>query len=64
MSAPLVVNQRTRHDDELNHIVCCDDNRSLCGLDMTEVPWCDDDENECVVCLDLEGLPCCEGCDW
>ncbi len=43
-------------DDELTHVHCChDENTALCGTDVTDSDWADDDDNECVVCLDLEG---------
>ena len=30
----------TTEADDLNHIVCCDDdNLAMCGLDLTEVEW-------------------------
>lgn len=50
-------------DDDLIHIICdCDPNRSLCGKDTTDredmgpahviLP------DDCLVCLDLNGLAC------
>ena len=47
----------TDHDDELHHIVCChDDNRTMCGLDATYIPWTKpgDALPPCVVCADLD----------
>ncbi len=26
-------------DDDLDHIVCCDDNLTLCGLDAEDMEW-------------------------
>ena len=56
-------NCRESNDDDLDHIFCgCSEDRGLCGADLTdvpEIPWGDDDVPEtCVVCLDLEPLPC------
>lgn len=49
-------------DDELNHIVCCDDDTvALCGTDVTEFEWREDEETTCVVCAyldELEGETC------
>lgn len=46
-------------DNDLDHIVCCDPNRALCGLDVTYVDWVEEsaEEDECVVCVDLWSLP-------
>lgn len=45
-------------DDEV-HVVCCRPDVALCGSDVTALAWVDDDaEATCVVCADLEGLPC------
>jgi hypothetical protein len=55
--------------DELDHITeCHDDDRGLCGMDLTGVPFVDelDESRLCVVCADLEGLHCgcsCGCCD-
>jgi len=45
-------------DDEPSHIVCCvDENIGLCGTDLTNVPWVDDDTpTGCVVCSDLHDV--------
>jgi hypothetical protein len=42
----------------LNHIYCCSPDVSLCGLDISQHPEIDVDENMCVVCEDLEDGPC------
>lgn len=45
-------------DDELDHITCCvDENISLCGLDLTDVPWVDDFTNLCRMCAELDDVP-------
>lgn len=48
-------------DDELTHWFCaCDENRGLCGVDLTDVPIIGDDDPalECVVCADLDWSDC------
>lgn len=47
--------------DELDHLYCCDANRSLCGDDLTGAAFCESaPESLCVVCGDLDGRPCGE----
>lgn len=51
----------TATDDDLTHMFCpCSPDWSLCGQDVSDVEavseWADEDE--CVVCLDLEWQPC------
>ena len=36
-------------DDDLIHLVCCDNNTALCGVDVSDASWVDGD-NECVPC--------------
>ncbi|MCX5537831.1 hypothetical protein OG785_45575 [Streptomyces sp. NBC_00006] len=48
--------------DETVHLYCCDENRAICGVDLTDMPEVDEDEN-CVVCIDLEETPCPD-CGW
>ena len=44
--------------DDLDHIVCdCDEDRALCGLDVSTSPW-SDGGLDCVVCAELDDLPC------
>lgn len=49
-------------DDDLDHIYCeCDENISLCGIDLTGVEEIDKDAetpDDCVVCIDLRDRPC------
>lgn len=52
-------------DVDTNHITeCHDENRALCGLDITDDPWVPNPPpgTECVVCLDLEPIHCGCGC--
>jgi hypothetical protein len=42
----------------VDHIYCCSPEVSLCGLDISQHPVIDEDENLCVVCEDLEDGPC------
>lgn len=51
--------------DDLDHVVCtcCDPDLALCGRDMTGTDWVDDNQGlRCVVCADLQDLPCWSGC--
>ena len=52
-------------DDDLKHIYCgCDEDRGLCGADVTGAPvigaWSPDPDT-CVVCLDLDPRHQCTG---
>lgn len=53
-------------DEEQGHWVCCeDDDLALCGIDLTEVPWCtEDDGPTCQRCDDLNNRLSdqCQGC--
>lgn len=52
----------TGMDDELDHVYCCDPDRSLCGRDLAGWDeWngeASDDADLCVVCVNLAGRPC------
>ena len=53
---PVLEPTPTVFDDNLTHIVCChDDDTSLCGKDVTDDPFVDDEDDTCVVCDDLKG---------
>jgi hypothetical protein len=40
------------HDDDVSHLVCCDDNTALCGLDVTNLPFLDSpDDVDCPLCV-------------
>lgn len=48
---------------EMSHIVCCDDDTAICGIDVSDAVWRPDEEDaDCVVCIELEELPC-PNCD-
>ena len=58
-TAPLT--SQAGSDDGLDHITLChDDNKALCGEDLSDTPW-GDCVNPCVVCHDLDEFHC--GCD-
>lgn len=45
--------------DGLDHIVCCDDDVALCGLNVADHEWgTGDPQPTCVVCRELQGKPC------
>jgi hypothetical protein len=57
--APVILEDDDEGDD-LVHAYCCDENISICGLDITdhaEIDWWGE-ERDCIVCLELEKLPC------
>ncbi|MGX8904220.1 hypothetical protein ACR820_02890 [Streptomyces netropsis] len=44
----------------ITHYYCCDPNRALCGLDLSGMPAAGDEEQDCVVCVDLDAdCPLC-----
>lgn len=46
---------------DMNHIYCCDPNTAWCGADISDhVEVAPDVPVDCVVCADLEDLPCPE----
>ncbi|MGP4114617.1 hypothetical protein ACTWP5_27375 [Streptomyces sp. 4N509B] len=47
--------------DSIDHLYCCDRGRALCGTDIADEP--ETDGADCVVCLDLDLLPC-PVCGW
>lgn len=52
---------KTDAGDDLDHYYCCDINRSLCGLDISELgitDFDDDGDQVCVVCVDLQDVAC------
>lgn len=51
--------------DFYDHVVCCDENRALCGHDVTDDEWGDDEWGPtCPRCLALEEEGCdCPTCD-
>jgi hypothetical protein len=67
MTTPLIAPEETStgdDDDGLVHLVCCDDRRALCGLELSEDGWWPGPvppELRCVVCFDLS-FAFCELC--
>jgi hypothetical protein len=51
-------------DDDLNHWRCCEDRVTLCGAPLGEGEDVPPEKVNCVVCIDLQDLPCRPGCDW
>ncbi|WP_200309624.1 hypothetical protein [Streptomyces adelaidensis] len=46
-------------NDRTTHLICCDWNLALCGLDVSnETIVSEGIGHDCIVCLDLEGQPC------
>lgn len=46
---------------DLMHLVCgwsCNDDLALCGLDVTNEPWGEDEANVCLVCDEIDRGPC------
>lgn len=44
---------------DMHHYYCCDEDKALCGEDIRGVPENDGEgEQMCVVCDDLEEVPC------
>jgi hypothetical protein len=55
-------------DDDFDHIFCCEENRSLCGVDLTGVEehtGCTADCHICPMCEVIfnAGHPCSATCD-
>lgn len=49
---------------DIEHIVCeCSPDLALCGIDCSDMPWAEREHQPCVVCSDLEPLPC-PRCGW
>lgn len=56
-----VILEDTEEGNDLVHAYCdCNENISLCGLDVTDHTEVDDwpEERDCLVCWELEKLPC------
>jgi hypothetical protein len=49
-----------RNDIDLDHFFCyCNPDKGLCGTNLTDYPFLDDDEEvDCVVCLAMVDMPC------
>lgn len=49
----------TSSGDDLDHTYCeCDPDVALCGADVSDAPVIVEPLNPCVVCEDLDPLPC------
>lgn len=49
---------------ELDHFYCCDEDISMCGFDISDLPVVDFGlDNICVVCAEINICPIC-GTDW
>lgn len=69
LTKPLSVLDDDDNDDDVEHLVCCDENISLCGEDVSDRNMIDDSdglsyEGVCVICVALHvtGLPCSPNC--
>lgn len=54
--------------DDIQHLVCCDPNTALCGLDVTDLGWTDmPEQNDCPLCVVVDDTntycthPACPG---
>lgn len=46
-------------DEDAVHVVCCDDEVALCGSNVKDHEWVDDDdETTCIACNYLSQFPC------
>lgn len=63
-AAPETIPAKPAADDTTVHIVCsCDVSLALCGLDVTDEPWCDLDGDGCPLCLVVaDAQPQCTRC--
>lgn len=52
MTAPQVQTAGTEWDEDFVHLCCiCDENTSMCGVDLGDTDWnWDDDETICPLC--------------
>ncbi|WP_151775708.1 hypothetical protein [Streptomyces abyssomicinicus] len=53
-TAPAAGNTASTPGSELTHLFCCDPDRALCGLDISEAGEPQEGEQDCVVCADLD----------
>ncbi|MFJ2004761.1 hypothetical protein [Streptomyces chartreusis] len=59
--APEPAQPATDHGQDLDHVVCCDEDTALCGVDVSDAVWgagLPDLTVMCVVCRDLAVKPC------
>jgi hypothetical protein len=56
---PTIDSQPVPLNDRTTHVICCDPNTALCGLNVSEEPEVPEGTgHDCIVCLDLEEQPC------
>jgi hypothetical protein len=61
-TAPAIAPARPQLEPDICHEVCCDENRALCGEDVTGQPWVNPgDPITCPLCLLTEQCPDCGG---
>ncbi|MFJ4365102.1 hypothetical protein ACIP4S_13220 [Streptomyces chartreusis] len=59
--APELTQPGTDHGQDLDHVVCCDEDTALCGADVSGAVWgvgVPDATALCVVCRELAIKPC------
>ncbi|MGW6292452.1 hypothetical protein [Streptomyces sp. NPDC055058] len=57
--APAPALPTTDHGQDLDHLVCCDEDTALCGADVSTHAWgVGGPAKMCDVCRDLKDLPC------
>ena len=58
-TAPVLAPSNTDTNDPTTHVICCNWNVALCGLDVSGQPVVPDGVgHDCIVCLDLEEQRC------
>ena len=60
LTAPAPAPVVTEADEDVAHLVCCDDDVAICGEDVRGECWVGNDEPECAVCrrMALAGASC------
>ena len=59
-SKPKIKPKHPKCEDDLDHVVCgCDENLSLCGLDVSGMNWGFLlTHKTCIVCMEMTRRPC------
>ena len=58
-TAPVLAPSNTDVNDRTTHVICCNWDIALCGLDVSDEPVVPDGVgHDCIVCLDLEEQRC------